>query len=89
MICDHFSASIKLTRECRAWPVRAGSTAVEAASKIHTDLARGFIRAETIAYDDLVSCGDEKSVKAAGKARKEGKEYIVHDGDILNILSSA
>lgn len=75
--------------ECRAWPVRAGSTAVEAAGKIHTDLARGFIRAETIAYADLVEHGDEKGVKAAGKARKEGKEYIVQDGDIMNILSSA
>lgn len=75
--------------ECRAWPVRAGSTAVEAAGKVHTDLAHGFIRAETIAYDDLVEYGDEKGVKAAGKARKEGKDYIVKDGDILNILSSA
>ena len=75
--------------ECRAWPVRAGSTAVEAAAKVHTDLAHGFIRAETIAYDDLVEHGDEKGVKAAGKARKEGKDYIVRDGDILNILSSA
>ncbi len=75
--------------EVRAWPVRAGSTAVQAAGKIHTDLSRGFIRAETIAYADLVAHGDEKSVKAAGKARKEGKEYIVQDGDIMNILSSA
>jgi len=74
--------------ECRAWPVRAGSTAVEAAGKVHTDLARGFIRAETIAFADLVEHGDEKGVKAAGKARKEGKEYVVKDGDILNILSS-
>jgi len=75
--------------EVRAWPVRAGSTAVQAAGKIHTDLSRGFIRAETIAYADLVTHGDEKSVKAAGKARKEGKDYVVQDGDILNILSSA
>ncbi len=75
--------------EVRAWPVRAGSTAVQAAGKIHTDLSRGFIRAETIAYADLVELGDEKSVKAAGKARKEGKGYIVQDGDIMNILSSA
>ena len=75
--------------ECRAWTIHAGDSAVEAAGKIHTDLARGFIRAETIAYDDLVELGDEKAVKAAGKCRKEGKDYIVKDGDILHILSSA
>ncbi len=75
--------------EVRAWPIRAGSTAVDAAAKVHTDFARGFIRAETIAYEDLLEYGDEKGVKAAGKARKEGKDYIVKDGDILNILSSA
>lgn len=75
--------------EVRAWPVRAGSTAVQAAGKIHTDLSRGFIRAETIAFADLVEHGDEKSVKAAGRARKEGKDYVVQDGDIMNILSSA
>jgi len=75
--------------EVRAWSVRAGSTAVEAAAKVHTDLARGFIRAETMHYEDLLEYGDEKGVKAAGKARKEGKEYVVKDGDIINILSSA
>lgn len=75
--------------ECRAWTIPVGSTAVEAAGKIHTDLARGFVRAETIAYDVLVACGDAKAAKAAGKMRKEGKTYVVADGDILNILSSA
>jgi GTP-binding protein YchF len=74
--------------ECRAWTIHKGSTAVEAAGKIHSDLARGFVRAETIAYDDLVAAGDAKSVKAAGKARKEGKTYVVADGDILNILAT-
>lgn len=75
--------------EVRAWTVKRGASAVEAAAKIHTDIARGFIRAETIAYADLLEAGDVKAVKAAGKARKEGKSYVVADGDILNILSSA
>jgi GTP-binding protein YchF len=75
--------------EVRAWTVRKGSTAVEAASKIHTDLARGFIRAETVAYDDLVSHKDMKGARAAGKVRKEGKTYVVADGDIMNILANA
>jgi len=74
--------------EVRAWSIKQGSTAVEAAAKVHTDLARGFIRAETIAYDDLVAHTDVKGAKAAGKVRKEGKNYVVQDGDILNILSS-
>ncbi len=75
--------------EVRAWTISQGDSAVDAARKIHSDLAHGFIRAETVAYDDLVECGDLKNAKAAGKARKEGKSYIVADGDILNILSSA
>ncbi len=75
--------------EVRAWPVKSGSSAVQASGKIHTDIAQGFIRAETVAYDDLVACKDMKGAKAAGKVRKEGKNYVVADGDILNILSSA
>lgn len=74
--------------ECRAWAIPAGSTAQEAAGKIHTDLARGFVRAETVAYADLVAHTDMKGVKAAGKLRKEGKGYIVQDGDVLLILAS-
>lgn len=74
--------------EVRAWTVRKGSTAVEAAGKIHSDLARGFVRAETVAYDDIVAHKDMKGAKAAGKVRKEGKTYIVQDGDILNILAT-
>lgn len=75
--------------EVRAWTIRKGSTAVDAAAKIHTDLARGFIRAETVAYDDLVTHTDMKGAKAAGRVRKEGKTYVVQDGDIMLILSSS
>jgi ribosome-binding ATPase len=71
--------------EVRAWPIRKGSTAVEAAGKIHSDLARGFIRAETVAYNDLVAAGEMKNAKMAGKLRQEGKTYIVQDGDVINI----
>jgi hypothetical protein len=69
--------------ECRTWPLRAGSTAPQAAGVIHTDFEKGFIRAEVIGYDDFMAYGDFKKVKEAGKARLEGKEYIVHDGDII------
>jgi hypothetical protein len=72
--------------ECRAWTVVAGSTAPEAAGKIHTDLKRGFIRAEVIRFDDLVACGSEAEARKRGLLRTEGKQYVVHDGDILNIL---
>ncbi len=75
--------------EVRAWTIAKGCTAVEAAGKIHTDLAHGFIRAETVAYEDLLANKDMKGARAAGKVRKEGKSYVVTDGDILNILSSA
>jgi len=74
--------------ESRAWPIPRGSTAVEAAGAIHSDLARGFIRAEVIAYHDLHAAGSEKAVRAAGKFRLEGKDYIVQDGDILVIRFS-
>ncbi len=70
--------------EVRAWPVRQGTSALDAAGKIHSDIKRGFIRAETTAYDDLRELGGEKEVKAAGKARLEGKNYTVQDGDIIN-----
>lgn len=71
--------------EVRAWTVRRGATAVEAAGAIHTDLARGFIRAEVIAYDDMIACGTMAEARKRGKLRLEGKEYAVQDGDILNI----
>lgn len=70
--------------ECRAWTIPAGTDAVTAAVEIHSDIARGFIRAETVAYEDLKAHGDMKGVKAAGKVRLEGKNYVVRDGDIIN-----
>ncbi|MET1026258.1 MAG: redox-regulated ATPase YchF [Dongiaceae bacterium] len=71
-------------KEARAWTVRAGAKAPEAAGVIHTDFERGFIRAETIAYDDFIACNGEAGAKEAGKMRAEGKEYTVQDGDIFN-----
>ena len=73
-----------VANECRAWTIPAGTEAVVAAGKIHTDMARGFIRAETVAFDDLRAAGDMKAAKAAGKVRLEGKSYIVQDGDVIN-----
>ena len=70
--------------ELRAWPVRKGTVALDAAGKIHTDIKRGFIRAETFAFDDLKELGSEKSLRAAGKIRLEGKEYVVQGGDVIN-----
>ncbi len=70
--------------ECQAWTIPAGTTALEAAGKIHTDMARGFIRAETVSYDDLRSAGDMKTARSAGTVRLEGKTYVVKDGDVIN-----
>ncbi|MFC1586045.1 DUF933 domain-containing protein [Fibrobacterota bacterium] len=70
--------------EVRAWPVTRGTTAVKAAGKIHSDIERGFIRAEVIAYPDFCQCGSESEAKARGKAPLEGKTYIVRDGDLMN-----
>ncbi|MFD2236286.1 redox-regulated ATPase YchF [Aureimonas populi] len=70
-------------KEARAWTVRRGARAPQAAGVIHTDFEKGFIRAQTIAYDDYVSLGGEVAAKEAGKARDEGKDYVVHDGDIM------
>jgi len=71
--------------EVRAWTIARGATAVDAAAAIHTDLAKGFIRAETAAYDDLVTLGSLAHARTAGKLRQEGKTYIVQDGDVINI----
>ena len=71
--------------EVRAWTIPQGATAVEAAGTIHSDLARGFIRAEVVSYQDLIEAGSLGEVKKLGKTRLEGKDYIVQDGDILNI----
>jgi GTP-binding protein YchF len=75
-------------KELRAWLVPRGATAVEAAGRVHTDLARGFIRAEVVAANDLLALGSLKEVKAHGKLRLEGKDYIVQDGDLLQIRFS-
>ncbi len=72
--------------ECRAWTVHKGASAPEAAGEIHTDLQKGFIRAEVVAYDDLMALGSMHEAKTHGKLRIEGKEYIVKDGDVVNIL---
>ncbi len=70
-------------KETRAWTVRNGAMAPEAAGVIHSDFQRGFIRAETIAFDDYVACGSEQAAKEAGKARQEGKDYVMRDGDVV------
>ena len=79
----YFTAGVK---EVRAWTVKVGATAPQAAGVIHTDFERGFIRAETMSYDDFIANNGEQGCKAAGKLRVEGKEYIVKDGDILHFL---
>jgi hypothetical protein len=70
--------------ELRAWPIKKGTVALDAAGKVHTDIKRGFIKAEIFSFDDLKKLGSEKAVKAAGKIRIEGKTYVVKDGDIIN-----
>jgi hypothetical protein len=72
--------------ETRAWTITRGSSAVEAAGKIHTDIQKGFIRAEVIAYDDFVACKGRTGAKEAGKCRAEGRDYIVKDGDVVLFL---
>ncbi len=73
-------------KEVRAWTIHAGDTAPQAAGVIHTDFERGFIRAQTIGFDDYVACRGEQGAKDAGKMRAEGKDYIVRDGDVMNFL---
>ncbi|GAB3626767.1 GTP-binding protein [Pandoraea terrae] len=79
----YFTAGVK---EVRAWTIHVGDTAPQAAGVIHTDFERGFIRAQTIAYDDYIALKGEQGAKEAGKMRAEGKEYVVHDGDVMNFL---
>lgn len=79
----YFTAGVK---EVRAWTIREGDTAPQAAGVIHTDFERGFIRAQTIAYDDFIQFKGEAGAKEAGKMRAEGKDYIVNDGDVINFL---
>jgi ribosome-binding ATPase YchF (GTP1/OBG family) len=70
-------------KEVRAWTIPRGATAPEAAGVIHTDFQKGFIKAEIISYDDLIATGSLVAARAAGKARLEGKEYVMHDGDVV------
>ena len=79
----YFTAGVT---EVRAWTIRKNATAPQAAGVIHTDFERGFIRAQTIAYDDFIAYNGEQGAKEAGKMRAEGKEYLVKDGDVLNFL---
>ncbi|MGO2336268.1 redox-regulated ATPase YchF [Providencia sp.] len=79
----YFTAGVK---EVRAWTIPVGATAPQAAGKIHTDFEKGFIRAQTIAFNDFIKYRGEQGAKEAGKMRAEGKEYIVQDGDVLNFL---
>lgn len=71
--------------ECRAWSVPRGTTVIKAAGKIHSDMERGFIKAEVMSFDDFRKYGSEGTIRAAGKLRLEGKDYIIQDGDIINI----
>jgi GTP-binding protein YchF len=73
-------------KEVRAWTIHVGDTAPQAAGVIHTDFERGFIRAQTISYDDFVAYGGEQGAKDAGRMRAEGKDYVVKDGDVMNFL---
>ncbi|WP_043234136.1 DUF933 domain-containing protein, partial [Pseudomonas aeruginosa] len=77
----YFTAGVK---EVRAWTVRVGATAPQAAGVIHTDFEKGFIRAEVVAYDDFIQFKGEQGAKEAGKWRLEGKDYIVKDGDVMH-----
>ncbi|MDR0528267.1 MAG: redox-regulated ATPase YchF [Zoogloeaceae bacterium] len=79
----YFTAGVK---EVRAWTIHAGDTAPQAAGVIHTDFERGFIRAQTIAFEDFLRCRGEAGAKEAGKMRAEGKDYVVKDGDVMNFL---
>jgi GTP-binding protein YchF len=72
--------------ECRAWTLRQGATAVDAAAAIHSDLARGFIRAEVVTYDDLIACGSMVEARKRGLLRSEGRAYAVRDGDVIEVL---
>ncbi|HUI42254.1 MAG TPA: redox-regulated ATPase YchF [Terriglobia bacterium] len=74
--------------ECRAWTLRAGSTALEAAGEIHTDIQKGFIRAEVVGYDDLVADGSLAEARTHGHLKLEGKEYVVHDGEVVHFRHS-
>jgi ribosome-binding ATPase YchF (GTP1/OBG family) len=82
----YFTAGVK---EVRAWTIHVGDTGPQAAGVIHTDFEKGYIRAQTIAFDDFISFKGEQGAKDAGKMRSEGKEYVVKDGDVMNFLFSS
>ena len=84
-LCSFFTVG---EDECRAWTISRTASAIEAAGAIHSDLAHGFIRAETIAYEDLLAMGSIAEAKKHGKVRSEGKTYRVRDGDVIEILFS-
>ena len=75
-------------KEARAWTLRRGETALDAAAEVHTDLARGFVRCEVIRWSDLVESGSRAEASRRGLQRVEGKTYVVEDGDVLNVRSS-
>jgi ribosome-binding ATPase YchF (GTP1/OBG family) len=74
------------SNEVRAWSIKKGTTAVKAAGKIHTDMEKGFIRAEGIGFDDLLKCGNIAEARKRGLLRLEGKEYVIQDGDVVTFL---
>jgi GTP-binding protein YchF len=82
----YFTAGVK---EVRAWTIHVGDTGPQAAGVIHTDFEKGYIRAQTIAFEDFIACKGEQGAKDAGKMRAEGKDYVVKDGDVMNFLFSA
>jgi hypothetical protein len=82
----YFTAGVK---EVRAWTIHIGDTGPQAAGVIHTDFEKGYIRAQTIAFDDYIAFKGEQGAKDAGKMRSEGKEYVVKDGDVMNFLFSS
>jgi ribosome-binding ATPase YchF (GTP1/OBG family) len=82
----YFTAGVK---EVRAWTIRAGDTGPQAAGVIHTDFEKGYIRAQTIAFQDYIHYKGEQGAKDAGKMRAEGKDYVVKDGDVMNFLFSS
>jgi ribosome-binding ATPase YchF (GTP1/OBG family) len=82
----YFTAGVK---EVRAWTIHVGDTGPQAAGVIHTDFEKGYIRAQTIAYEDFIAFKGEQGAKDAGKMRSEGKDYVVKDGDVMNFLFSS
>ena len=79
-LITYYTAGVK---EARAWTIKVGATAPQAAGVIHSDFQRGFIKAEVVSYDDLIAAGSLPAARAAGKARIEGKDYVMRDGDVV------